>query len=81
MNNLAEHAQTPANSVVRNTAGNGSKQATDGNPGFLLEDRLREICEKHYNQILPIMAEKVHQEKLKGVQTCLSYGESSRQKP
>ncbi|GKC83350.1 hypothetical protein Tco_1139067 [Tanacetum coccineum] len=44
-----------------------NKQATDGNPGFLPEDRLREICEKHYNQILPIMAENIHQEKLKGV--------------
>ncbi|GJV19087.1 hypothetical protein Tco_1368107 [Tanacetum coccineum] len=80
MSKSAERAQTPANSVVRNTAGKGSKQATEGPPGFLPEDRLREICEKHYNQILPIMAEKVHQEKLKGVQTRLSYSESSRQK-
>ncbi|GJY62806.1 hypothetical protein Tco_0464266 [Tanacetum coccineum] len=55
---IAKHAQTPANSVVRNTASKGSKQATEGHPGFLPEDRLREICEKHYNQILPIMAEK-----------------------
>nr|GEV88114.1 nucleotide-binding alpha-beta plait domain-containing protein [Tanacetum cinerariifolium] len=67
MSNSAERTQMPANSVVRNTAGKGSKQATDGNPGFLPEDRLREICEKHYNKILPIIAEKVHQEKLKGV--------------
>ncbi|GJR70403.1 hypothetical protein Tco_0016468 [Tanacetum coccineum] len=60
--------------------GKGSKQATDGNPGFLPKDRLCEICEKHYNQILPIMAEKVHQEKLKEEHTRLSYGENSRQK-
>ncbi|GJT60593.1 reverse transcriptase domain-containing protein [Tanacetum coccineum] len=58
----------------------GSKQATEAPTGFLLEDRLREICEKHYNQILHIMAENVHQEKLQGVQTRLTYGESSRQK-
>ncbi|GJS96319.1 hypothetical protein Tco_0803287 [Tanacetum coccineum] len=31
MSNSAERAQTPANSAVRNTAGKGSKQATDGN--------------------------------------------------
>ncbi|GJS08656.1 hypothetical protein Tco_0365452 [Tanacetum coccineum] len=80
MSKLAEHAQTPANSVVRNTAGKGIKQATKGPRGFLPEDRFREICEKHYNQILPIMAEKVHQEKLQGVQTRLAYSESSRQK-
>ncbi|GJU67667.1 hypothetical protein Tco_1253926 [Tanacetum coccineum] len=61
-------------------AGKGSKQATDGSPGFFPEDRLCEICEKHYDQILPIMAEKVHQEKLKGVQTRLSCSKSSRQK-
>ncbi|GJZ58009.1 hypothetical protein Tco_0613503 [Tanacetum coccineum] len=58
----------------------GSKQATDGNPGILPEDQLHEICEKPYDQILPIIAEKVHQEKLKGVQARLSYSESSRQK-
>ncbi|GKB23796.1 hypothetical protein Tco_0863197 [Tanacetum coccineum] len=52
MSKSAEHAQTPANSAVRNTAG----------------------------KILPIMAEKVHQEKLKGVQTRLSYSKNSRQK-
>ncbi|GJR29935.1 hypothetical protein Tco_1106167 [Tanacetum coccineum] len=49
-------------------------------PWVLARRRLREICEKHYNQLLPIMAEKVHQEKLQGVQTRLTYGESSCQK-
>ncbi|GKA62355.1 hypothetical protein Tco_0761874 [Tanacetum coccineum] len=42
-------------------------------------DKLREICEKHYDQILPIMAEKVHKEKLQNVQTQLTYGENWRQ--
>nr|GEV87432.1 reverse transcriptase domain-containing protein [Tanacetum cinerariifolium] len=59
-------------------AGKGSKQTPDSNSGCLLADKLWEICEKHYNQILPIMAEKVHQEKLQGIQTRLTYGESSR---
>ncbi|GJX34121.1 hypothetical protein Tco_0245678 [Tanacetum coccineum] len=78
MSKSAERAQMPANSIFRNTTGKGSKQATDGPPGFLPEDRLRKICEKHYNQPLPIMAENVHQEKLQSVQTRLTYGESSR---
>nr|GEV04351.1 reverse transcriptase domain-containing protein [Tanacetum cinerariifolium] len=80
MSKLAEHPQTPTNSVVWNTAGKGSKQSTDGNYVSLLEDQLLEICEKHYNRILPIMTEKVHQEKLRGVQTRLRYSESSRKK-
>ncbi|GJX59922.1 hypothetical protein Tco_0291312 [Tanacetum coccineum] len=78
MSQPANPAQTPANSAVQNTAGKGSKQTLDTNPGYLPEDKLREICEKHYNQILPIMAEKVNQEKHQGVQTRLTYGESSR---
>ncbi|GKA39366.1 hypothetical protein Tco_0731917 [Tanacetum coccineum] len=57
----------------------GSKQAAEGNSEYLPEDKLREICEKHYNQILPIMTKKVHREKLQGVQTRLTYGESSHQ--
>ncbi|GJR68085.1 hypothetical protein Tco_0417254 [Tanacetum coccineum] len=80
MSKSTEHAQTPVNPAVRNTADKGSKQPTYGNSGSLPEDQLREICEKHYNRILPIMAEKVHQEKLRGVQTRLSYSESLRKR-
>nr|GEX13897.1 protein fizzy-related 2 [Tanacetum cinerariifolium] len=57
----------------------GCKQAAEGDSEYLLEDKLQEICEKLYNQILPIMTEKVHREKLQGVQTRLTYGESSHQ--
>ncbi|GJZ77726.1 hypothetical protein Tco_0642398 [Tanacetum coccineum] len=42
------------------------------------DEELRELCDKHYNQLLPLMAKKVHQEKLQVVQTCLTYEESSR---
>ncbi|GJW73615.1 hypothetical protein Tco_0132985 [Tanacetum coccineum] len=77
MSQPANPAQTLANFAVQNTTDKGSKQTPDNNPGYLPADRLREICKKHYNQILPIMAEKVHQEKLQGVQTRLTYGESS----
>nr|GEW09266.1 hypothetical protein [Tanacetum cinerariifolium] len=57
----------------------GSKQAAEDDSEYLLEDKLQEICEKHYKQILPIIKEKVHREKLQGVQTRLTYGESSHQ--
>ncbi|GKF12115.1 hypothetical protein Tco_0050041 [Tanacetum coccineum] len=77
MSRSADQAQTPVNSAVRNTAGKGSKQAADGDSEYLPEDKLREICEKHYNQILPITTEKVRRENLQGVQTRLTYGESS----
>ncbi|GJY90862.1 hypothetical protein Tco_0506058 [Tanacetum coccineum] len=77
MSQPANPAHTPANFAVWNTTGKGSKQTPDNNSGCLPADNLQEICEKHYNQILPIMAEKVHQEKLQGLQTCLTYGESS----
>ncbi|GKA99976.1 hypothetical protein Tco_0827970 [Tanacetum coccineum] len=78
MSEPAEQAQTRANSVVRNTTCKWSKQATDGNPGYLPMDKLQKICEKHYNQILPIMAKKVHKVKIQDVQTRLIYGENSR---
>ncbi|GJU39236.1 reverse transcriptase domain-containing protein [Tanacetum coccineum] len=79
MSKSAERAHTPTWSVIRNTTGKGSKQATDGPPRFLPEDRLREIFEKHYNQLLPIIEEKVHQEKLQGVQMRLTYGDAPAQ--
>ncbi|GKD75332.1 hypothetical protein Tco_1333614 [Tanacetum coccineum] len=79
MSQPADQTQTPADSAVRNTVGKRSKQAPDSNPGYLPADKLQKICEKHYNQILPIMAKKVHQEKLQGVQTRLDFGESLRQ--
>ncbi|GJS02241.1 reverse transcriptase domain-containing protein [Tanacetum coccineum] len=56
----------------------GSKQTTDGPPGFMLDDKLRMFCDKHYNQLLPPMAEKVHQEKLQRVQARLSESENDR---
>ncbi|GJZ40640.1 hypothetical protein Tco_0587526 [Tanacetum coccineum] len=77
MSQPANPTHTLANSAVRNIAGKGSKQTPDSNPGCLPADKLREICERHYNQILPIMAEKVHQEKFQGLQTRMTYGESS----
>ncbi|GJV73504.1 hypothetical protein Tco_1493499, partial [Tanacetum coccineum] len=59
MSQSAKPAHTLANFAVRNATGKGSKQTLDSNSGCIPADKLREICEKHYNQILPIMAEKV----------------------
>ncbi|GKA04477.1 hypothetical protein Tco_0683597 [Tanacetum coccineum] len=40
---------------------------------------MRELCEKHYAQILPFMAEKSHNEKLKDVRSRLTYREDTEQ--
>nr|GEV08364.1 hypothetical protein [Tanacetum cinerariifolium] len=58
MSKSAYHAPTPGGSVVRNTSGKGIKQTLDGSPGFMPDDKLREFCDKHYNQLLPLMAKK-----------------------
>ncbi|GKA35722.1 reverse transcriptase domain-containing protein [Tanacetum coccineum] len=62
----------------------GSKQTTDGPPGFMLDDKLRMFCDKHYNQLLPPMAEKVYQEKLQRVQARLKWDaadQANRRRP
>nr|GEV40105.1 reverse transcriptase domain-containing protein [Tanacetum cinerariifolium] len=78
MSKLVERAPTPVDSIILNTTRKGRKQKTDGPPDFMPDKKLCELCDKHYNQILPLMAEKVHQEKLQGMQTRLTYGESSQ---
>ncbi|GJU87730.1 hypothetical protein Tco_1295276 [Tanacetum coccineum] len=51
---------TPA---VRNTVGRG-KEKSQENPNEPASDAaLREFCDKNYNQLLSILAEKMHQEK------------------
>ncbi|GJT05156.1 hypothetical protein Tco_0839618, partial [Tanacetum coccineum] len=59
MSNSTERAQMPANSAVRNTAGKGSKQATDGNPGFLPEDRLHESAKNIMTRYCPSWQKKL----------------------
>ncbi|GKE35494.1 hypothetical protein Tco_1454816, partial [Tanacetum coccineum] len=51
--------------------------------GLHLTQPLWEYCDKHYNQLLPILAEKmhqekVHQEKLKAVKARLNFEEVSQ---
>ncbi|GJW04934.1 reverse transcriptase domain-containing protein [Tanacetum coccineum] len=67
-------------SVVRNTLG---KEPVPQDPGGPISDEaLREYCDRNYHQILPIIAEKVHQEKaqqekLKAVKARLNFEETS----
>ncbi|GKE98159.1 hypothetical protein Tco_0021510, partial [Tanacetum coccineum] len=66
---MSTNGQTPLSqptSVVRNTLGKGPISQDPGRP--ISDEALREYCDRNYHQILPIIAEKVHQEKVgKGV--------------
>ncbi|GKA51552.1 hypothetical protein Tco_0744748 [Tanacetum coccineum] len=81
---MSTNEQTPLSqptSVVRNTLG---KEPVSQDPGRLISDEaLREYCDRNYHQILPIITEKVHQEKvqqekLKAVKARLNFKETSR---
>ncbi|GJW20502.1 hypothetical protein Tco_0031124 [Tanacetum coccineum] len=81
---MSTNGQTPLSqptSVVRNTLG---KEPIPQDSGRLISDEaLREYCDRNYHQILPIIAEKVHQEKvqqekLKAVKARLNFEERSR---
>ncbi|GJX55186.1 hypothetical protein Tco_0285083 [Tanacetum coccineum] len=67
-------------SVVRNTLGKEPVLQDLGRPIF--DEALREYCDRNYHRILPIIAEKVHQEKaqqekLKAVKSRLNFEETS----
>nr|GEV82354.1 reverse transcriptase domain-containing protein [Tanacetum cinerariifolium] len=73
---VANIVPTPTTSAVRNTVGKGNDQNLD-RPAF--DVALREYRDKYYHQLLPIIAEKVHQEKvqqekLKEVKARLNFG-------
>nr|GEZ65314.1 reverse transcriptase domain-containing protein [Tanacetum cinerariifolium] len=56
---------TPPTSAVRNTVKKGKEQTSKNSGRPASDAALREYCDKHYHQLLPIIAEKVHQEKTK----------------
>ncbi|GJY75943.1 hypothetical protein Tco_0481059 [Tanacetum coccineum] len=63
MSTQAEPISTPPTSAVRNTVGKGNEQTSE-NPNRPASDAtLQEYCDRHYHQLLPLIAEKVHQEK------------------
>nr|GEU71559.1 hypothetical protein [Tanacetum cinerariifolium] len=78
MSKSVERAPTLADSAVRNTAGKESKQTTDGTVGSMLDEKLREFRDRHSNQILPLMAEKFHQEKLQAYRLVCRWGKGKR---
>ncbi|GKA21737.1 hypothetical protein Tco_0701726 [Tanacetum coccineum] len=64
MSEPAELIPSPPTFAVRNTVGKGNEQISK-NPSRPVSDAaLREYCDKYYHQLLPIIAEKVHQEKV-----------------
>ncbi|GKA76702.1 reverse transcriptase domain-containing protein [Tanacetum coccineum] len=71
-------SRTTNTPIVRNTVGRG-KEKSQENPNEPASDAaLREFCDKNYNQLLSILAEKMHQEKvqqekLKAVKARLSF--------
>ncbi|GJV93035.1 reverse transcriptase domain-containing protein [Tanacetum coccineum] len=79
----AEPILTQPTSVVRNTLGKGNEQTLE-NPNRPVSDAaLREYCDKHYHQLLPLIAEKIHQDKtqhdkLKEVKARLNFEGCSR---
>ncbi|GKC68762.1 reverse transcriptase domain-containing protein [Tanacetum coccineum] len=76
---------TTNTSTVRNTVGKGKEiEKSQESPNEPASDAaLREFCDKNYNQLLPILAEKMHQEKvqhekLKAVKARLNFEEISQ---
>ncbi|GJS50846.1 hypothetical protein Tco_0624208 [Tanacetum coccineum] len=61
-----------------NTYSYSGVQSWGPSPWPISNEALREYCDKNYHQILPIITEKVHQEKLKGVKVRLNFEEASR---
>ncbi|GKE31384.1 hypothetical protein Tco_1450706, partial [Tanacetum coccineum] len=69
--------------VVRNTVGRGKEKSQEDPNEPASDAALREFCDKNYNQLLPILAEKMHQEKvqqekLKAVKARLNFEETSQ---
>ncbi|GJV59972.1 hypothetical protein Tco_0478481 [Tanacetum coccineum] len=65
---MSNHEQTTPSqltSAVQNTIGRGKEPAMQDRSGPASDAALREYCDKNYNQLLPIMAEKFNREKEK----------------
>ncbi|GKD34305.1 hypothetical protein Tco_1249814 [Tanacetum coccineum] len=81
---MSTNEQTPLSqptSAVRNTL--GKEQIPQNSSKPVSDAALREYCDKNYHQLLPIIAEKVHQEKvqqekIKAVKAHLNFEEASQ---
>nr|GEU48266.1 reverse transcriptase domain-containing protein [Tanacetum cinerariifolium] len=58
MSNHEQTAPSQPTSAVRNTAGKGKQPASQDQGGPASDAALLEYCDKNYNQLLPIIAEK-----------------------
>nr|GEZ18777.1 reverse transcriptase domain-containing protein [Tanacetum cinerariifolium] len=77
MSEPAELNLSPPTFAVRNTVGKGNEQISKNLNRPASDAGFREYCNKHYHQLLPLIAEKVHQEtmqqeKLKEVKPVLT---------
>ncbi|GKA34926.1 hypothetical protein Tco_0721355 [Tanacetum coccineum] len=65
MSNHERTTPSQPTSAVRNMVGRGKEPATQDRGGPASNAALREYCDKNYNQLLPIIAEKFNWEKEK----------------
>ncbi|GKC28663.1 reverse transcriptase domain-containing protein [Tanacetum coccineum] len=65
MSNHQRTTPSQPTSAVQNTVGRGTEPATQDRGGSASDAVLQEYCDKNYNQLLPIMAEKFNREKEK----------------
>ncbi|GKD52464.1 hypothetical protein Tco_1281440, partial [Tanacetum coccineum] len=63
MSNHEQTAPSQPTSAVRNTVGRGKEPTPQDRGGPASDAALREYCDKNYNQLLPIIAEKFNKEK------------------
>nr|GEW53977.1 reverse transcriptase domain-containing protein [Tanacetum cinerariifolium] len=68
-----------ADRSVCNTVNREKGVSRDFPTSSVTPSAMHEFCEKHYTQILPFMAEKAHNEKLKDVRSRLTYREDTEQ--
>ncbi|GJS39020.1 hypothetical protein Tco_0564063 [Tanacetum coccineum] len=79
MRNPEQSAPSHPTSAVRNMVGRGKEPVLQDRGGPASDAALREYCDKNYNQLLPIIAEKFNKEKerkekLKEVKARLNFG-------
>ncbi|GJT15306.1 reverse transcriptase domain-containing protein [Tanacetum coccineum] len=82
MSNPKQSTPSQPTSAVQNMAGRGKETTSQDQGGPASGVVLREYCDKNYNQLLPITAEKFNREKekhkkLKGVNARLNFNGSS----
>ncbi|GJZ81647.1 hypothetical protein Tco_0646641, partial [Tanacetum coccineum] len=79
MSTREQHTSTIPTSAVRNTGGRSGPQGLEEPTS---DEVLRELCDKNYHQLLPLIAEKMQkekeqQDKLNAVKARLLYGDES----